>query len=157
MGLIDVSAAAKRPRLADIENAWIDGCAYGGYQAVEADNLDSASRSGGLLTLDDDAAFATLLARRAHADGLAFGQKNTTELLGRAHAIGFDSAVAEQCGKYGACGRYAAAFADHVLDVEYDDKGFAAACQGWGRTIAVVRRNTDVTPAGGSGYVYKSC
>lgn len=155
--LLDVSTAAKRAQLAAVEDAWIDGCAHSRFQAVEADNLDSYHRSNGLLTLDDDAAFATMLASRAHLDGLAFGQKNTTELLGRARQIGFDFAVAEQCGQYGECGQYAAAFANHVVDVEYDDQGFAAACQGWGKRIAVVRRDQGVSAAGSTGYVYKSC
>jgi hypothetical protein len=155
--LLDVSTAAKRSQLAAIEDAWIDGCAHSGFQAVEADNLDSYSRSNGLLTLDEDAAFATVLAARAHQDGLAFGQKNTTELLGRAHGIGFDFAVAEQCGQYGECGQYADTYANHVVDVEYDDQGFTAACQGWGKRIAVVRRDQDVSAAGSSGYVYRSC
>jgi Glycoside-hydrolase family GH114 len=155
--LLDVSTDAKRTALAQIESGWIAGCAAKGFQAVEADNLDSYSRSQGALTADDDVAMATQLARLAHAKGLAIGQKNTTELLPRAHQIGFDFAVSEQCGKYGECGGYASTYADHVVDVEYDATGFATACRDFGGKIAIVLRDMDVSPAGGSSYVYKSC
>lgn len=155
--LLDVSTDAKRAQLAQIEAGWIASCAAKGFQAVEADNLDSYSRSQGTLTADDDVAMATLLARLAHAKGLAIGQKNTAELLARAHQIGFDFAVSEQCGKYGECGGYASTYADHVVDVEYDDSGFAAACRAFGGKIAIVRRDLDVSPAGSSSYVYKTC
>jgi hypothetical protein len=155
--LLDTSTAAKRARLAAVVDGWIDGCASAGFQAVEADNLDSFSRSNGLLTEDDDAAFAYLLADRAHADHLALGQKNTAELLGRKSAIGFDFAVTEECGAYGECGEFATAYAGRVLDVEYSDTGLAAACSGWRGSISIVRRDLDVNPAGSDGYVYRTC
>ncbi|NEE53500.1 endo alpha-1,4 polygalactosaminidase, partial [Streptomyces sp. SID8455] len=98
--LLDTSTAAKRTRLANIVGGWIDGCAKSGFQAVEPDNLDSYERSGGRLTKAHNAAFAKLLATRAHAAGLAIGQKNTTDLLGQRKSIGFDFAVAEECGRY---------------------------------------------------------
>jgi hypothetical protein len=155
--LLDVSTDAKRTALAQVEGGWIAGCAAKGFQAIEADNLDSYSRSQGTLTADDDAAMATQLSRLAHAKGLAIAQKNTTEFLPRAHQIGFDFAVSEQCGKYGECGGYASTYADHVVDVEYDDAGFATACRDFGGKIAIVLRDLDVSPAGGSSYVYKTC
>ena len=155
--LLDVSTDAKRTAIAQIVGGWMAGCAGKGYQGVEPDNLDSYSRSQGLLTADDDAALATQLARLAHAKGLAIAQKNTAEFLPRAHQIGFDFAVTEQCGKYGECGGYASTYADHVVDVEYDDAGFAKACQGYAGKIAIVLRDLDVSPAGSSSYVYKTC
>jgi hypothetical protein len=155
--LLDVSTDAKRAELAQVEGGWIAGCAAKGFQAVEADNLDSYSRSQGTLTADEDVAMATQLARLAHAKGLAIAQKNTAEFLPRAHQIGFDFAVSEQCGKYGECGGYASTYADHVVDVEYDNAGFAAACRDFGGKIAIVQRDMDVSPAGGSSYVYKTC
>lgn len=79
--LLDTSTAAKREALAEVVGAWIDDCAERGFRAVEPDNLDSVERSDGLLTPADNAAFARLLASRAHAAGLAVAQKNTTELL----------------------------------------------------------------------------
>lgn len=155
--LLDVSTDAKRTAIAQIVGGWMASCAAKGFQAVEPDNLDSYSRSQGLLTADDDIALATELARLAHAKGLAIGQKNTTDFLPKAHQIGFDFAVSEQCGKYGECGGYAGTYANHVVDVEYDDAGFAAACRDYGGKIAIVLRDLDVSPAGSSSYVYKTC
>jgi hypothetical protein len=155
--LLDVSAAAKRAQLAAVEYGWIDSCAAKGFQAIEADNLDSYTRSDGLLTADENTAFATLLAARAHHDGMAIAQKNTTDLLPRHSQIGFDFAVAEECGVYGECGEYAATYADHVLDVEYTDAGLAAACKGWSGRISIVERDLDVSAQGTDGYVYKTC
>jgi hypothetical protein len=155
--LLDVSTDAKRAALAQIVGGWMDGCAAKGFQAVEPDNLDSYSRSQGLLTADDDVALATQLARLAHAKGLAIAQKNTAEFLARAHQIGFDFAVTEQCGSYNECGGYASTFANHVVDVEYDDSGFASACKAYAGKIAIVLRDLDVSPAGGSSYVDKTC
>lgn len=155
--LLDVSTDAKRTAIAQIVGGWMTSCAAKGFQSVEPDNLDSYSRSQGLLTADDDVALATELARLAHAKGLAIAQKNTTEFLPKAHQIGFDFAVTEQCGKYGECGGYASTYADHVVDVEYDDPGLANACRDYGGKIAIVLRDLDVSPAGSSSYVYKTC
>ncbi|WP_037568598.1 endo alpha-1,4 polygalactosaminidase [Phaeacidiphilus oryzae] len=156
--LLDVSSRARRTRLAAVVGAWIDGCARDGYQAVEPDNLDSYQRSQGRLSASDNAAFARLLAARAHADGLAIGQKNTAELLGRRAGIGFDFAVTEECGRYGECAAYASAYADRVFDVEYDPAGLAAACRSAaGRAISIVLRDRDVAPAGEPGHVYRTC
>ncbi|MEZ0106210.1 hypothetical protein ABH920_000191 [Catenulispora sp. EB89] len=155
--LLDVSTDAKRAALAQVEGGWIASCAAKGFQAIEPDNLDSYSRSQGLLTADNDVAMATQLARLAHAKGLAIAQKNTTEFLSRAHQIGFDFAVSEQCGDYGECGGYASTYANHVVDVEYDDSGFTNACRDDGGKIAIVLRDQNVSAAGSSSYVYKTC
>ncbi|MFJ2054924.1 endo alpha-1,4 polygalactosaminidase [Streptomyces sp. NPDC087908] len=155
--LLDVSAPAKRERLAAIVGEWIDGCAAAGYQAVEADNLDSYARSRGLLTAEDDLAFARLLIGRAHAAGLAIGQKNASDLAQRGRRLGFDFAVAEECGQYDECGAYAAAFDNRVFVIEYEPAGLARACATWGGTLSVVLRDTDVRPAGEPGYVRRTC
>ncbi|MEZ0110121.1 hypothetical protein ABH920_004136 [Catenulispora sp. EB89] len=158
--LLDVSTDAKRAALAKVEYAWIDACAAKGFQATEGDNLDSYQRSNGRLDASQAVAFATLLARHAHADGLAVGQKNTTELLDHRRQIGFDFAVAEQCGATGECDQYATAYAGRVLDIEYDDAGFAKACQASKSGMfgmSVVRRDRDVSPAGSPKYVYRQC
>lgn len=155
--LLDISTDAKRTAIAQIVGGWMASCAAKGFQAVEPDNLDSYSRSQGLLTADDDVALATQLARLAHSRGLAIAQKNTTEFLPRAHQIGFDFAVSEQCGNYGECGGYASTYANHVVDVEYDATGFANACRDFGGKIAIVMRDLDVSAAGSSSYVYKTC
>lgn len=155
--LLDTSTAAKRTRLAKIVGGWIDGCAKSGFQAVEPDNLDSYERSDGRLTASHNAAFAKLLAGRAHADGLAIGQKNTTDLLGRHKEIGFDFAVAEECGRYDECGDYAAAYQDRVFVIEYTDRDFQRACASVGAKLSVVRRDLDVRPAGQAGYAFRTC
>ncbi|MFF7008845.1 endo alpha-1,4 polygalactosaminidase [Streptomyces fimicarius] len=155
--LLDTSTAGKRARLAEIVGEWIDGCAASGFQAVEPDNLDSFERSDGLLTREHNATFAKLLADRAHSVGLAIGQKNTTDLLDRREAIGFDFAVAEECGRYDECADYASAYEDKVFVVEYTDGDFAKACSSVGAKVSVVRRDLDVRPAGRPGYVFRTC
>ena len=96
----------------------------------------------------DNVAFARLLVARAHADGLAIAQKNTSELAGQGPSIGFDFAVAEECGQYRECAAYTAAYGSEVLAVEYTDAGFARACADVGDQVSVVRRDRDVTPRG---------
>ncbi|MFC6593478.1 endo alpha-1,4 polygalactosaminidase [Kitasatospora paranensis] len=155
--LLDVSTADKRTRLAAIVGGWIDDCAAKGYQAVEPDNLDSYDRSGGRLSKSSNAAFAELLADRAHGAGLAIGQKNTTAMLDQRTAVGFDFAVAEECGRYGECGAFASAYGNRVFVIEYRAADFDKACDEWRGRLSVVLRDRDVRPAGTSGYVYRRC
>ncbi|MFE5191287.1 endo alpha-1,4 polygalactosaminidase [Streptomyces sp. NPDC056628] len=155
--VLDISTRGKRERLARIVGEWIDGCAKDGFQAVEADNLDSHERSEGLLTAADNMAFGKLITARAHAAGLAIGQKNAAELAGRGRRIGFDFAVAEECGQYDECDVYADAYDDRVFDIEYRTDGFDAACQGWGDRVSVVLRDLDVVARGESGYRRRTC
>ncbi|MEV1021233.1 endo alpha-1,4 polygalactosaminidase [Streptomyces sp. NPDC050264] len=155
--LLDLSTAAKRARLVKIVGPWIDGCADDGYQAVEPDNLDSYERSDDLLKPADAVAFAKLLADRAHAAGLAVGQKNTAELLPKHAAMGFDFAVAEECARYDECGDYASAYGDRVFVIEYRAADFTRACRAWGKELSIVLRDLDVLPAKAKGYVRKAC
>ncbi len=146
--LLDTRTRSKRARIARIVGRWIDGCARGGFAAVEPDNLDSWSRSRGLVDPADNVSLARLLAVRAHRNGLAIAQKNAAGLTGRGPGIGFDFAVAEECGRYDECGRYAAAYDDRVLVVEYRRQDFDAACQAWGDRLPIVLRDRDVTVGG---------
>ncbi|MFJ7072431.1 endo alpha-1,4 polygalactosaminidase [Streptomyces sp. NPDC098781] len=155
--LLDISTAAKRARLAEVVGEWIDGCAAAGFQAIEADNLDSNERSDGLLAPEDNVAFAELIADRAHTAGLAIGQKNAAGLARQGRDVGFDFAVAEECGQYDECGAYAGAYDDRVLVIEYRSDGLAAACAEWGDRLSVVERDLDVVPAGDSGYRRRTC
>ncbi|GAA1732488.1 endo alpha-1,4 polygalactosaminidase [Microcella frigidaquae] len=100
----------------------IDGCAAAGFVAVEFDNLDSYTRSDGALTADDALALAALLVDRAHAAGLAAGQKNALELgpRGRDEA-GFDFAVLEECDRWEECALAAEVYGDQVINIEYTD------------------------------------
>ena len=156
--LLDLRTAAKRERIAKRVGRWIDGCADKGFQAVEPDNYDSYTRApDDLLTAGHAQAFVKLLSARAHSRGLAIGQKNTPELAGAREANGLDFAVAEECGEYDECGRYAREFDDRVVVVEYTGKGLEKACATWGRTLSVVRRDRDVSPPAGDGYVRRTC
>ncbi len=146
--LLDTGRAGKRAALADIVGEWIDCCAVDGFDAVEFDNLDSWDRGHGLITKADNRTFARLLTARAHAAGLAAAQKNWAELSPRGPQIGFDLAVAEECGRWRECGSYAHAYDDRVYVVEYRDQDFARACERWGSRLSIVRRNLAVTPAG---------
>ncbi|MEW2353833.1 endo alpha-1,4 polygalactosaminidase [Spirillospora sp. NPDC029432] len=155
--LFDISAEAKRAALLKVVGPWLDGCADAGFDAVELDNLDSYERSQGLLSAEDAAAYARLLAGRAHARGLAVAQKNTAALLDERASVGFDFAVVEECGRYGECAAFDRAYGGRLFDIEYEPAGFAAACRGWGRTLSIVLRDRDVRPAGESGYVRRHC
>lgn len=162
--LLDISTAAKRTALMDVVGGWIDGCAKKGFQAVEPDNLDSWTRSGGLLTKQQALDFATLLAQRAHKDGLAIAQKNGLDLgsAGKSQA-GFDFAVAEDCMDYTMdggrpeCAGYVDVFGDHVIVLEYDQSHFQQACTTYGATLSVTRRDRDVSTPGSSAYAFGIC
>ncbi|MEU7581379.1 endo alpha-1,4 polygalactosaminidase [Streptomyces sp. NPDC041068] len=155
--LLDISTGKKRTQLAEIVGKWIDGCAKAGFDAVEPDNLDSYERSDDRLTPDDAAAFAELLARRAHDQGLAIAQKNTTDLLERRDRIGFDFAVTEECAAYKECSDFASAYDGKVFDIEYEKKDFDTACRTWGKGLSITLRDRDVRPADEDGYVYRHC
>ncbi|MFJ9562789.1 endo alpha-1,4 polygalactosaminidase [Streptomyces fuscichromogenes] len=155
--VLDTSTTAKRKELAAVVGQWIDGCAKSGFQAVEPDNLDSYERSEGLLTKADNSAFAKLLVQRAHAKGLAIGQKNTAEMLSEHTETGFDFAVAEECAEYDECGSYAKAYNNRVYVIEYEDGGFDKACSRWGKSLSIVQRDVDVTDPGSDDYVFRTC
>lgn len=155
--LLDLRTADKRAQVAAKIMPLIDDCAAHGYQAVEPDNYDSYTRSSGLLTDEDAQSFVRLLSAHAHAKGLAIGQKNTAELASRREANGLDFAVVEECGEQNNCGEYTGAFGDHVIVIEYSDDGLANACQHWGSSLSIVRRDRTVVPAGQAGYVRRTC
>ncbi|WP_435769486.1 endo alpha-1,4 polygalactosaminidase [Nocardioides sp. SYSU DS0651] len=137
--LLDIRTPRKRVALTRIVGRWIDGCARDGFDAVELDNLDSFSRSRGLITRAEARAFARHLVRRAHRAGLAVGQKNWAELDGR--RLGFDFAVAEECGRYAECGEYVATYGSRVLVVEYRRADFRKACDAYGDRLGIVLRD----------------
>jgi hypothetical protein len=152
--LLDTSDPA---RLMDVIGPWIDGCARDGFKAVEADNLDSFTRSQGLLDVDDALRFARLLSDRAHANGMAIGQKNAAELSADARRAGFDFAMAEECQVYDECDEYIDVYGDGLVEIEYGDDDFQAACSARGERISIVRRDRNLVPAGGAGHVEEFC
>jgi Glycoside-hydrolase family GH114 len=164
--LVDIGSAAKRERAADWIQPMIETCAEKGFDAVEYDNLDSWTRFDGTPRAGDvpfgkrDAIeFAALLADRAHALGLAVAQKNTPELTRRQarRRIGFDFAIAEQCGRYGECGRYRSVHGDRVIAIEYRRRDFRRTCRSVGARVSVVLRDLQVRRRGARGYMYDSC
>ncbi|HEY8302259.1 MAG TPA: endo alpha-1,4 polygalactosaminidase [Jatrophihabitans sp.] len=158
--VLDTSTRAKRHAIARIEYVWLDGCARKGFDAVEPDNLDSWTRAGvhHRLTRSDNLGLASLLARHAHADGLAIGQKNTVEVsrAGRKQ-VHFDFAIAEECQRYHECGGYRRWYGSRVYEIEYRRRDFRAACSGHRGTMSIILRDLDVTPRGNPHYVYRHC
>ena len=154
--LLDTSTPEKRAALAVIVGGWIAGCEQAGYQAVEIDNLDSYSRSLGLLDQDQAVAFMALLSAEAHARGLAIAQKNSTELLPRRAEMGTDFAVAEECNHYDECDDYIGTYGDGVLMIEYSDADFAKGCAAYPQ-MSIVRRDVELTLPGDAAYVYDGC
>lgn len=136
--LLDIRTRAKRERLARIVGRWMNQCAKDGYDGVELDNLDSFTRSRGLLRARHARSYARLLTRRAHRAGLAVAQKNWPGLDGR--RVGFDFAVAEECARWRECTSYTRHYGRRVLAVEYGAKDFRRACRHQSDRIAVVRR-----------------
>jgi hypothetical protein len=155
--LLDITSPAKRAALAGIVGPWIAGCAADGFQAVEIDNLDTYSRSAGLVDRDDALAYARLLTAAAREADLLAGQKNAPDLAAAAHAAGFDFAIAEECGRYGECADYTAVYGDDVLVVEYRAPDFAVTCAEFGPALSVVLRDVPLRTPGSPGYVRDAC
>lgn len=155
--LLDVRTPAKRAAVAAIIGEWIAGCQRAGFAAVEIDNLDSFSRSRGLLTADDNVAAMRLFADAAHAAGLPIGQKNSAELVDRRAAMATDFAVSEECNRYQECDVYTGAYGDDVLVIEYRRADFTAGCAAYGARLSIVLRDLDLVPLGASGYVFDQC
>ena len=99
----------------------------------------------------------SLLSKRAHGLGLAIAQKNTGPLATSRAKTGLDFAVVEECGRYDECEAFAKAYQDRVVVVEYEDKGMAKACDGFGDRLSVVRRDMDVSTPDDDGYVRDVC
>lgn len=154
--LLDVSTAAKRTALAAVVGGWIQKCAADGFDAVEIDNLDSYSRSQGLLTQPNAVAFMALLSGVAHTSGLAVAQKNSTELLGSASQMGTDFAVAEECNRWNECDQYQAVYGNRVFVIEYRDQDFTNGCTNFPE-LSIVRRDLNVSTPRSSSYVYDAC
>lgn len=159
--LLDTSTRARRHTLANIVGGWMRQCARNGFAAVEPDNLDSYTRSHRLLERSDNLAAARLFSVQAHDAGLAVAQKNLADLTRRQRlSIGFDFAVAEECGVYAECGGYRAAYGRRVIEIEYSDNGrryFARACRHHGGAWSIVYRDRDLVTPSNPRYVYAAC
>ena len=99
-----------------------------------------------------------LLAERAHAKGLAVGQKNTADITKRqSRDVGFDFAIAEECARYDECGRYRHVHGDRVIAIEYRRGDFRKACRTIGDAVSVVLRDRQVSVPGSPRYAYDAC
>ncbi|WP_235021757.1 MULTISPECIES: endo alpha-1,4 polygalactosaminidase [unclassified Rathayibacter] len=160
--LLDVSTAAKRDALLAIVGGWIEGCAASGFDAVEADNLDSATRSDGLLSDEQTGAFAEALVEAAHDAGLAIGQKNASERVEEMRGLGFDFAITEECEVFEECDAYTDVYGERVYEVEYTDEPgaeavFDRACSLRGDRIGVLQRDRDLLTPGDPGFASEGC
>lgn len=156
--ILDLRTAAKRSELASVTDGWFAECARKGFQAVEPDNLDSWTRSAGLIKRADTVSFVPMLIDQAHQHGLAIAQKNAAELTGS--RLGFDFAVAEECEVYRECDSYFKTYGNNVIEIEYTDNGkaaFARACRNQGKQISVILRDRDLVRRGQPHYAYESC
>lgn len=152
----DTSSTEKQLALVEIVSSWIEGCAVSGFDAVEIDNLDSYSRSDGLLAEDANVSFMSRLSNIAHGRGLAIGQKNAAELVPRAADLGTDFAIAEKCNRYDECDTYTEHYGNLVFVIEYRRQDFDAGCAAFPE-LSLVLRDLDLsTPAAGA-YVYDGC
>ncbi|KAJ6464603.1 glycoside hydrolase family 114 protein [Mycena vulgaris] len=159
---LDTRTDANRQAIATILNGWIETCKSKGFNAIEPDNLDTFTRSNGLLTAANNLALAKLFTDHAHSVGLAVAQKNTGEELGSSgkSTAGFDFAVAEECQEFEECDSYTDVYGNNVIEIEYTDNGISAwnaACQARGSVISVIYRDRDVVPAGSRAYHYQEC
>ncbi len=148
---------AQRGALTDRADGLLARCDDAGFDAVELDNLDSWTRSGGQLDRADTLAIAAEIADAAHGLGLAVGQKNTPELTADEVAeIGFDFAIAEECHEFDECAAYADLYGSQVIDVEYTGS-LADICADPDRPTMTILRDRDLTAPGSPEHVSEHC
>lgn len=161
--VLDPSSASQRDGILAVVGPVLDGCAAAGYDAVEIDNLDTSER---FPDIDPDGAraLAAAYAERAHALGLAIGQKNAAELSAEAHGrLGFDFAITEECGRYDECAAFTDVYGEHVLQIEYPDSlveaglTFEEVCASPDRAPLTILRDRDLVAADAPGYRYEAC
>ncbi len=166
--LIDISTPQKREQAAAHVKPMLETCAAKGFQAAEFDNLDSWTRFDGTPVAgqvpfgrEEAVAYAALLVADAHALGLAAAQKNTVELTWSEarDQVGFDFAIAEECGRWKECGAYRKNYGNLVFVIEYRKKDFKKDCKkkNLRRNLSIVLRDIDVTTPGSKSYVYRAC
>ncbi|WP_017573980.1 endo alpha-1,4 polygalactosaminidase, partial [Nocardiopsis halotolerans] len=159
--LLDTSSADTREEIVRVVGETIATCAERGFDAVEFDNLDSFTRSGGALSAGDNLALATELVGVAHGHGLAAAQKNAAELTRRAREeAGFDFAVAEECVAFDECGAYTGVYGDAVLVVEYPDTldvPFAEVCAAPDTPPTTLLRDRDLLASDEPGHLREAC
>ena len=160
--LLDVGSDQSRE--ANVQRLWatLQLCAEKGFDAVEFDNLDSYTRSGGRLDEADALAFARLLVEAADEFGLPAGQKNTAELGARGRdEAGFAFAVTEGCHRWDECSAFTGVYGpEQVLGIEYPDdlRGtFGDACADPDRPVSLILRDRMLSPQGSPDHVFEAC
>jgi hypothetical protein len=84
----------------------MDMCLAKGFDAIEPDNIDGyANRTGFPITYNEQLAYNRMLAKEAHARGLAIALKNDTDQV-RDLVGDFDFAIVEECFRYKECRAY---------------------------------------------------
>lgn len=156
--LLDTSTQAKRDGIGSQIGSVLEQCARSGFDAVEIDNLDSYTRSGGALDIEDNIAMAESFASYAHSLGLAIAQKNGAgDSVRFRDEVGFDFAVTEECMRYDECADYLDAYDGPVFDIEYDAEVFAAACTDPDRPASMILRDLGLTVPDDPEYVRETC
>ena len=125
--------AAKRQALAAIVDRWVRGCARTRVRRrrVRQPRLLHPQRRAADPAAGDPVR-RPAGAVRARRTACAAGQKNLAGFDGT--TIGYDFAVAEECGRYDECQRYVDDFGDQVLMIEYRSADFYETCTAFGST-----------------------
>jgi hypothetical protein len=108
--------------LGPIMRARMDMCQAKGFDGIDFDNVDGYANSTGFpLTYQDQLAYDTWLANRAHARGLTVALKNDLGQIGDLLPY-FDYAVDEECFDYDECDllKPFVSAGKAVFEVEYD-------------------------------------
>ncbi|WP_273688571.1 endo alpha-1,4 polygalactosaminidase [Ketogulonicigenium vulgare] len=145
---LDTRSAGKRAAIFAVLAPWIADCAAKGFNAIETDNLDSFTRTNGLLSRAGNAALARMINGAAHGFGMASGQKNTLDLGAEGPALGFDFVIAESCAVFNECDTYRETYGNHMLSIEYFDEpetAFAASCAAMAGQVSLIRRDHNLT------------
>jgi hypothetical protein len=154
--LIDIRLPGQRQAVADIVGAWIADCAESGYDAVEIDNLDSYTRSGGLISPDDAVAMMRMFAGHAHMHDMAVAQKNAPDLVKRRRDLRTDFAIVEECAAAGECDDFIRFYGSSVYDIEYSPADFETACRSFPQ-LSIILRDRELSTPDRPGYMFDGC
>ena len=113
---------------------------------MEYDNLDSFTRSRGLVTRPTPGASRAARAAGATPQGSPPPRRTGPQWDGT--VVGYDFAISEQCAQYRECTSYVDTYGAHVLAVEYRSRPFRRACRSWSDQLAVLRRDVPLAADG---------
>jgi hypothetical protein len=153
---LDISLAEKRTAISSIIGNRLVECAQNSYQAIEIGNLDSYTRSQGLLLEQQAVYLMKMYTDAAHALGRPVAQKNAPALVARKAELGTDFALVEECNRDNNCETYKTGYGDNVLVIEYRQQDFDAGCAAYPNWSIVLRDEAFVTPQDAA-YVYDDC